>query len=447
MDDAGVAHHYAGLLLAGFIFAHDDALVKAVLAAVRLVGHDDDVSPGGQRLLPGFEFEHRGEDDAVGLAPIQQAFQVDFALGLHRRLPQEGSTPGELGIELVVQVDAVSHDHDGRAVQRRLQQMGIEHHGQRLAAALRMPEHAALAVRGRGYLRLFNGAAHGEILMIAGEDLYGVRRVVGKQYEVLDDVQQPVALEHTLIEGVELGKGCVLVAAVLGLPLHEAVQPGSDGSGLVGAQVADDAEGIVIKHAGDVLHVVADLVIGVLRADLVLGWRFQLDQHQRQAVDEYDDVRAAIVAVLHIGKLVDRIKGVAIDVLIVHQIHEGVALFAFDIIAHGDAVLQIVHEYHVLLQLAAGFEVFKLCDGLVDGLDGQALVQLHKAVPQHRLQDGAGVIAVDVRAMEEGIAQVLEDLQYGLLKGILGERHDHHSLCGVGIVYYRLSRMTNVDFK
>ncbi|MGX8684358.1 MAG: hypothetical protein ACSW78_03675 [Lachnospiraceae bacterium] len=49
--------------------------------------------------------------------------------------------------------------------------------------------------------------------------------------------------------------------------------------------------------------------------------------------------------------------------------------------------------------------------------------------------------------MKTMIAQVLEDLQYGLLKGVLGERHAHHSLCGVGIVYYRLGRMTNVDFK
>lgn len=83
----------------------------------------------------------------------------------------------------------------------------------------------------------------------------------------------------------------------------------------------------------------------------------------------------------------------------------------------------------------------------MDGLDRQASVQLDEAVPQHRLQDGDGVIAVDVRPVEKGITQVLEDLQYGLLKGILCERHAHHSLCGVGIVYYRLGRMTNVDFK
>ena len=362
---------------------------------------------------------------------------MHFAFGLHRSLSQEGGASGKLGIELVVQVDAVGHDHDGRAVQCRLQQMDIEYHGQRFATALRMPEHAALAVRGRSHFCLFNGTTNGEILMIACEDLYRVRRIVGKQYEVLDDVQQPVTLEHALIEGFKLGEGRVFVAAVFCLPLHEAIQPGGDGSGLVGAQVADDAEGIVVEHAGDVLHVVADLVIGILRPDLILGGRFQLNQHQRQAVDEHNNVRSAIVAVFYKGVLINCIKGVAVDVLIVYQIHKGVSLFTLHIIAYGDAVLQVVHEHHVLLQLAAGLEVFELGNGLVDSLDWQPLVQPDEAVPQHRLQNGAGVIAVDVRPVEKGIAEVLEDLQYGLLKGILGERHDHHSLCGVGIVYYK----------
>ena len=125
--------------------------------------------------------------------------------------------------------------------------MCIEDHREGLATALGMPEHTALAVRGRGHLRFLDGAAHGEILVITREDLYGVRCIVGEQYEILDDIQQSVALEHALVEGVELGVGSIFIAAILGFPLHEAIQSRSDGSGLVGAQVADDAEGIVIE--------------------------------------------------------------------------------------------------------------------------------------------------------------------------------------------------------
>ena len=58
--------------------------------------------------------------------------------------------------------------------------MCIEHHGQRFAAALRVPKYAALAVRAGGYNRAFNSLAHSKILMISRQNLYRFLRVAGE---------------------------------------------------------------------------------------------------------------------------------------------------------------------------------------------------------------------------------------------------------------------------
>ena len=61
-------------------------------------------------------------------------------------LTEESLALGELGVKLVIQVVAVSDDHDGGLVQDSLNQMGVEHHRERLAAALGVPEDANLTV-------------------------------------------------------------------------------------------------------------------------------------------------------------------------------------------------------------------------------------------------------------------------------------------------------------
>ena len=66
------------------------AVYEIVLAAVRLVGDDDNVAPRGERqvtvlLFPREEFVDGGEYDAARL-DAEQAAQVGAALGLHRRL-------------------------------------------------------------------------------------------------------------------------------------------------------------------------------------------------------------------------------------------------------------------------------------------------------------------------------------------------------------------------
>lgn len=347
-----------------------------------------------------------------------------LALRLHRRLAEELGAPGKLGIELVVQVDAVGHDHDGGAVQRLLQEMGVEDHGQGLAAALGVPEDAALAVGGGGGHRFLHRLADGEVLVIPGQNLNRLLGVAGKEDEILQNVQQPLPLEHTLVEGVKLGIGGVLIAAVFGLPLHEAVQAGGDGARPVGGQVADNADGVVDKQGGDVLDVVAQLVVGVLHPRVLLGGAFQLHDHQGQAVEEQNHVRAAGAAVFDVCILVYHIEGVVVRVLVVHQADQGGALLPLGEILHLYAVLEIPRENPVLLHQTAAVKVFQLCHGFLNGLLGQVPVQAHQAVQQHRVQQRAGAVRpVQVGGVDVGVAHLGEELDDGGFVGGFGEGH------------------------
>ena len=308
---------------------------------------------------------------------------MHLAFCLDGCLAQEGCALGKLGVKLIVEVDSVRHDHDGRAVQRLLQQMGIENHGQRFSAALGMPEHAAFAV-GLGCDDCFlHSLANSEVLVVASQNLKHFCLLHGEANKVLEDIQQPRLVEHPLIEGVKLGISGVLVATIFGLPLHEAVKARSDCPRLVCGQIANYANGVVIENGGDVLHVIADLVVCVFRIDLILGRTFQLHQNQRQSVDEQDNVGAAVVAIFDVCKLVDHIETVVRNDLVVDQVYNGIAFLALDKVSDRNAVLQIVHELHVLLQQTACVKIAELADGFVDCVQRHSLIQFHKAVQQN----------------------------------------------------------------
>lgn len=104
--------------------------------------------------------------------------------------------------------------------------MGIKDHGQGLAAALGVPEHAALAVGHCGVLGRFDGLFHREILVVRRQHLKGVLPVHIEADEVFQNIQKAHLFKHPLKEGVELGVLGVFIAAVLGFPLHEAILTG-----------------------------------------------------------------------------------------------------------------------------------------------------------------------------------------------------------------------------
>ena len=135
--------------------------------------------------------------------------------------------------------------------------MSIKDHGQGFSATLGVPEHAALAVGRGGVLGGFDGLFHREILVVRRQHLKGVLTVHIEADEVFQNIQKAPLFEYPLKEGVKLGVLGILIAAVLGFPLHETILAGGDSARLGSGQVAHDTDLIIDEHGRDLVHIVA----------------------------------------------------------------------------------------------------------------------------------------------------------------------------------------------
>ena len=86
-----------------------------------------------------------------------------------------------------------------------------------------------------------------------------------------------------------------LFALVIALPFGEMLPLAGDRAVAGAMAVADDEEGVVVKGVGDDILVQVIPQVAVETGADVLIDRLQLDEHQRQAVDEADQVRPAVV--------------------------------------------------------------------------------------------------------------------------------------------------------
>ena len=169
------------------------------------------------------------------------------------------------------------------------------------------------------------------------------------------------------------------------------------------------------------------MIVCVFCIHFILGRAFQLHQHQWQAVDEQDDIGAAVVAVLDVCKLVDHIEAVVRDDLVVDQIYNGIAFLALDKVSDRNAVLQIVHELHVLLQQTACVKISQLINCFRNRIQRQTLIQFHKAVHENSIQQRTGIIPIHIRGIDVGVTHVLEQFYDCLLEHILCEMHSDAS--------------------
>ena len=114
---------------------------------------------------------------------------------------------------------------------------------------------------------------------------------VVEQDEVLDQIEQPLLGQHAVEQ--RLGVHASLVLLGVALPLDEVLPLAGDRAvaGLVA--VAHHQEGVVVEGVGDaVLAQVVGEVVVEAGADVPIDG-LQLDEDQRQAVDEADQVRRA----------------------------------------------------------------------------------------------------------------------------------------------------------
>ncbi len=414
MNNAGIADDRMRLLFSLIILGHNNLFIKAILTAVRLIRHNDNVSALRKCLLTAFKLEHGCEDNSIRTSAIKQCLQMLLALRLNRRLTKEVRTLGELCIQLIIQIDTVRHNHDRRAVQCLLQKMCIKHHRQRLAGPLRMPEYTALSVGLRRDLRLLNCLMNREILMVGSQYLKSAVAHAGEQNEIFQDIQKPRLLEHPLIEGFKGRIARVFIISILRLPFHETIQAGSDCPGSIGRQITDHADRIVIEDGRNILHIVADLMEGILCPHLILRRTLQLHQNKRQAIDEQNDVRTAVISIFKISKLINHIERVVSFVHVIDQTNNRRLLLSLHKELYRDAILQVIHEGNVFLQETSRVEIPKLSQCLIDRFHRQPTINTHKTVSQLSIQQRTAVVPIQIRRVEVIIAHIFEQFYDGL---------------------------------
>ena len=312
-----------------------EAVDEVVLAAVRLVGDNDDVAPPGERgvrvtLLLGVELLDRREHHSTH-GDRELLAQVGAALRLRWRLAEQVLAAREGAEELVVEVVAVGEDDDGRVVHRRLARdgSGVEGHRQALASALRVPDDADAAVAGlaaaletlvaacllgdarggpqlRCAHRLGDGSAHGVELVVAGQLLLQCAATVVLEHdEVVDQSEQPLPIADTLQQDPQLDRVDLFEAlARHGAPRLEPLPPRGERAEPRLSTVRGDEQLIHREQRGQLGLVGLELLPRLANAGLLVGRVLELDQAERQAVDEQQDIGPARVVTLADGDLV-----------------------------------------------------------------------------------------------------------------------------------------------
>jgi hypothetical protein len=318
----------------------DGLVVVAELGAVAFVEDDHQalVAQGGEPLLVGAlaplavllgllaglvqgqaELLDGGDDDLVGVVLGEQAAHQGLGVGV--LLDAAFLKAVEFVAGLAVEVLAVDHEQTFFDVGVVLEQRGGLERGQRLAAAGGVPDVAVAPV-----------------LMDAVDDgLHGIDLVRPHDHELLfaghqdhvaaDHLAESALGEELLGEGVQVGD-----LAVVGLrPLVDGQEALVGVEGEVPRVVVGEVVGVVAVADDEQLHeaqqggavAVADVVLvvdnllhGPARID---AEGLELDLHQRQAVDEQDDVVAVMAAVGVDAQLVDDLEVVLAPVLEVDQ--------------------------------------------------------------------------------------------------------------------------------
>ena len=282
-----------------------------VLRAVRLVHHHDHVLGGVERFHPPIggrqrllEFLDGGHHCAPGPGGEQPA-QVAGARRLFRR--QEAAALEGVA-DLTVELPAVGDHHDRWIAQARLAaQLGRQpEHRQRLAGALRVPDHAAALLGFAAFQRARQRRAHGAVLLVARQllDETAALRLVdhivaqdvqqrGRRQQPNDQLRLPVRLD------AKAPPHLVLRVGQHRLPLDVGVlRRAESGVGRRGPAVGD-AEQVAVEQGGRAgpvplgpgLLVAAQLAHGLGLPHIQHGRRLGLHHHQRNAVDEEHQVR------------------------------------------------------------------------------------------------------------------------------------------------------------
>ena len=260
--------------------------------------------------------------------------QVGAVLRLDRRQPEQVGAPREGGEQLVVEIVAIRQHDDGGILHRQVAHdaTGVERHRQALARPLGVPDHAdppvaagagrlaaRLVAAGRVALcdrllqccraqRLGDGGLHRVELMVPGHLLdRGAAAVVFEHDEVADQREQPAPVEDAFEQHLELRQARVGQRLARDrAPGLKPLPPGRQRADARFQSVRHDERGVEREQRRDLRLV--GLKLPERRPDgrVLVGGVLQLDDGERQAVDEQHDVGPPFVLVLDHRELVDR---------------------------------------------------------------------------------------------------------------------------------------------
>ena len=303
---------------------------------------------------------------------------------------------------------------------------GIEGHRQAFARPLGVPDDADTPVAGlaarlaagfvaarslghahrfllklHGAQSLGHGCSNGVELVIARHLLdQRTAAVVLEHDEVAQQCQEAAgftdALDHHLqLRHVRVGQGLARDRA----PRLEPFPPGGQGADAGVEPVRHHERGVEGEQRGDFGLVGLQLLPGGPDGRLFVGRILQLDDRQRQAVDEQHHVGAALAPVLDDGELVDRqpivVGGVVkVDDAGLVAAHRAAGIAAFHRHAvHGHAMKGAVARFQ-----SGSLRAGQLAEGVVQGIGGQVGVEAGEGIAQALRQDGLAVIgALGVR--------------------------------------------------
>ena len=268
--------------------------VVALLGAVRLVDHRDDVVAGVEHAGRLAELVDRGDDD-LPRALAQQRLQLGARVGRH----QSGYVGGVEGAgDLGVEVDAVDDDQDRRVGQlgHRPQLERGEHHEQRLARALEVPDQTLLDLAEQHPLDDQVGRLE---LLEPGDDLdLAVLLVGGVDREEPQELQHCRRLEDALdrlLDGDQADLRRSVVVGRLLAPRTPQLDRHADRAVAEVLALGGEREHVgheELRHA--LLVVVVDLRSTVDPRVRRPNRRLRLTHHQREAVAPQHQVEALL---------------------------------------------------------------------------------------------------------------------------------------------------------
>jgi len=445
-----------------------EAVDEVVLAAVRFVRDDHDVAPLGEHRVPvalglGQEFLDRGEHDPARLHR-ELLPEVRPALGLDRRLAQEIPAAREGAEELVVEVVAVGQDDDRRVRHRGLADdpSRVEGHGEALARPLRVPDDAdapvprlaagffprlvaAFSLGGTtrrepcGAQRLGDGHPHRVKLVIARRLLrQGPAPIVLEDDEVAEEIEQPALLENALEHDLQLRQmGIGELLARDRAPGLEPLPPGGERADARLEPVRDHEQRAEREQRRQLGLVGLELLEGGPDGGVLVRGVLQLDEDERQTVDEEHHVRTPRVLGLADRELVDREPVVVLGVVEVDHLclsagNRAVGAAVLD----GHPVHEQAMEGTVARLKRRSLRPRELAEGVVERLGRQRGVDPSQRLAQAFGEHDLPIIAPfrrqlagrDVRAVLDGPTEVFDPGEGGVLDGGLGEPATRHEV-------------------